>query len=63
MRRSTRSPRLPVQNANLSNVYAPKAAIAHVEKNYPVDAKRIYASGISQGAIESLLLAPRTGYW
>ena len=28
-----------------------------VEKQYPVDAKRIYAGGISQGAIESLLLA------
>jgi hypothetical protein len=36
-----------------------ESAIETVEKNYPVDKKRVYAAGISQGAIESLLLAGR----
>jgi len=36
-----------------------EAAVAHVEKRYPVDVKRIYAGGISQGATESLLLGGR----
>jgi pimeloyl-ACP methyl ester carboxylesterase len=43
----------PKQLANL------QAAIAEVERRYPVDKSRVYASGISQGAIESLLLAGR----
>ena len=41
----------PRQMANL------QAAIAEAERRYPVDKKRIYAAGLSQGAIETLLLA------
>jgi poly(3-hydroxybutyrate) depolymerase len=37
----------------LSNL---ECAIAEVEKKYPVDRSRVYAAGISQGAIETLLL-------
>jgi pimeloyl-ACP methyl ester carboxylesterase len=43
----------PKQMANL------RAAIAEVEKRYPVDKSRVYSAGISQGAVETLLLAGR----
>jgi hypothetical protein len=35
------------------------SAIAEVEKRYRVDKSRVYAAGLSQGAIETLLLAGR----
>jgi pimeloyl-ACP methyl ester carboxylesterase len=41
----------PKQLANL------QAAIAEVERRYPVNKARVYAAGLSQGAIETLLLA------
>lgn len=41
----------PRQLANL------EAAIAEVERRYPVDKSRVYSAGLSQGAIETLLLA------
>ena len=43
----------PKQMANL------ESAMAAVEKKYKVDEKRVYAAGVSQGAIESLLLVGR----
>ena len=36
-----------------------EAAIAEVERRYPVDKSRVYAAGLSQGAVETLLLAGR----
>lgn len=36
-----------------------EAAIAEVERRYPVDKARVYAAGLSQGAMETLLLAGR----
>ncbi len=33
------------------------AAITAIEKSYPIDRSRVYAAGLSQGAIEALLLA------
>jgi pimeloyl-ACP methyl ester carboxylesterase len=43
----------PKQLANL------EAAIAEVERRYPVDKSRVYAAGLSQGAVETLLLTGR----
>ena len=43
----------PRQLANLL------AAVAEVERLYPVDKSRVYAAGLSQGAVETLLLAGR----
>lgn len=36
-----------------------ESAIAEAQRRYPVDDSRVYAAGLSQGAIESLLLAGR----
>lgn len=36
-----------------------ESALAEVQRRYPVDDSRVYAAGLSQGAIESLLLAGR----
>lgn len=43
----------PKQLANL------EAAIAEAQRRYPVDKRRVYAAGLSQGAVETLLLAGR----
>lgn len=34
-----------------------EAAIAEVERRYPVDKSRVYVAGLSQGAVETLLMA------
>ena len=34
-----------------------EAAVAEVERRYPVDKSRVYVAGLSQGAVETLLLA------
>ncbi len=36
-----------------------EAAVAETRKRYPVDARRIYSAGLSQGALETLLLVGR----